>query len=50
MNLRNQGNLIDDIDVLIAGIVLSNNLKLISHNKNHFERIEGLDLDDWEVI
>jgi tRNA(fMet)-specific endonuclease VapC len=45
--LRNQGNLIDDIDILIVGIALLNNLKFVSHNKKHFERIDGLDLEDW---
>jgi tRNA(fMet)-specific endonuclease VapC len=48
--LRTQGHLIDDIDILIAGIAISNDLKLISHNQNHFKRIEGLDLDDWTIL
>ena len=46
-DLRKKGNLIDDIDILIAGIAISNDLELISHNQSHFERISGLKLGDW---
>jgi tRNA(fMet)-specific endonuclease VapC len=46
-DLRGKGNLIDDIDILIAGIAISNDLVLITHNVNHFGRINGLDVEDW---
>jgi len=46
-NLRKKSELIDDIDILIAGIALSNNLILVTHNTTHFERIVGLELEDW---
>lgn len=46
-DLRRKGILIDDIDILIAGIALSNNLILVTHNTNHFERIDGLETEDW---
>ena len=46
-DLRKKGELIDDIDILIAGIVLSNDLVLVTHNTAHFERIDGLELEDW---
>ena len=45
-DLRKKGKLIDDIDVLIAGISLSNDLVLVTHNTSHFERIDGLELED----
>jgi len=45
--LRNRGVLIDDIDILIAGIALSNDLVLVTHNTAHFERIDDLELEDW---
>ena len=46
-DLRKKGKLIDDIDVLIAGISLSNDLVLVTHNTAHFERIDGLELENW---
>jgi len=46
-DLRRKGTLIDDIDILIAGIALSNNLILVTHNISHFIRINGLETEDW---
>ena len=46
-DLRKSGNLIDDVDILIAGIAISNSLTLISHNISHFGRIQRLDVEDW---
>jgi tRNA(fMet)-specific endonuclease VapC len=45
--LRKQGMPLADIDLLIAGIALANNLILVTRNEKHFKRIEGLDLADW---
>ena len=45
--LRKAGKPIDDIDILIAGVALSNNLSLVTHNEEHFKRIEGLHILDW---
>ncbi|MEW6095516.1 MAG: type II toxin-antitoxin system VapC family toxin [bacterium] len=38
-NLRKIGRLIDDIDILIAGVALSNNLVLVTNNEEHFREI-----------
>lgn len=46
-NLRREGNPVDDIDLLIAGVAISNNLMLITHNQRHFGRIDGLECRDW---
>ncbi|RKY75487.1 type II toxin-antitoxin system VapC family toxin, partial [candidate division KSB1 bacterium] len=46
-DLRKKNTLIDDIDILIAGIALSNNLILVTHNTSHFVRIDGLEIEDW---
>ncbi len=44
-NLESQGLVIDDNDILIAGIMLSNGIKkIITKNTNHFERIEDLEI------
>ncbi|MEK6697884.1 MAG: type II toxin-antitoxin system VapC family toxin [Nitrospirota bacterium] len=44
---RKKGKPIDDIDLLIAGIALANGLALITHNTDHFQDIEGLEIFDW---
>lgn len=46
-NLRKQGNPINDMDLLIAGIAVSNEMILVTHNSKHFNRIENLDIEDW---
>ena len=45
--LRKQGKPIEDIDLIIAGIALANELVLVTRNTKHFERIVGLELADW---
>lgn len=46
-NLRLNGTPVDDIDLLIAGVAIANDLILVTHNQRHFNRIEGLELQDW---
>ena len=46
-NLEKNGTLIGPYDVLIAGTALSNKGILVTHNTKEFERIEGLQLEDW---
>jgi tRNA(fMet)-specific endonuclease VapC len=44
-DLESQGLVIDDNDILIAGIMLSNGIKkIITKNANHFERIKDLEI------
>lgn len=45
--LRKNGKIISHNDVLIAGIALEQNMVLITNNTSHFDRIEGLHLDNW---
>lgn len=47
-DLKKSGNLIDDIDILIAGIALSNNLVMVTDNTEHFKRISGLKVENWK--
>lgn len=47
-SLKKSGGLIDDIDILIAGIALSNNLVFITGNTKHFERIKNLKIENWK--
>jgi tRNA(fMet)-specific endonuclease VapC len=46
-DLRTHGKLIDDIDLLIAGIAIENNLKLVTNNEKHFKRIKELNTENW---
>ena len=46
-SLRQSGNTVDDIDLLIAGIAIDNDLTLITNNENHFNRIPGLKIENW---
>lgn len=46
-NLRKIGQPIGDLDVMIAAHALAENLILVTHNIKHFERIEGLKMEDW---
>lgn len=47
-SLKKSGRLIDDIDILIAGSALSNNCVMVTNNTEHFERIEGLKVENWK--
>ncbi|HDQ70955.1 MAG TPA: type II toxin-antitoxin system VapC family toxin [Chloroflexi bacterium] len=44
---RAAGTPVDDIDLLIAGIAVANGLGLATHNRKHFEKITGLEVEDW---
>ncbi|MEO1763687.1 MAG: type II toxin-antitoxin system VapC family toxin [Cyanobacteria bacterium J06629_18] len=46
-NLRSKGTPIDDIDILIAGIAIANNLVVVTNNRRDFEKIQNLDIEDW---
>jgi len=46
--LKKSGKLIDDIDILIAGVAKSNDFIVVTDNKQHFERIEGLTVENWK--
>lgn len=46
-DLRAAGMPLDDIDLLIAGSALVNDWILVTHNTKHFERIAGLQIEDW---
>ena len=45
--LRKSGKTIDDIDLLIAGVAIDNDLTLVTNNESHFNRIPGLKIENW---
>ncbi len=44
---RKIGIIIDDFDLLIASTALTYNYTLVTNNIKHFEKIDGLDLENW---
>jgi len=45
--LEKSGELLDNMDMLIASSALASGAVLVSHNIKHFSRIKGLKLEDW---
>jgi tRNA(fMet)-specific endonuclease VapC len=48
--LRKQGSLIDDFDLLIGATACSYRLTLVTHNTEHFGRLPDLQIADWVPI
>ncbi|MDR0606288.1 MAG: type II toxin-antitoxin system VapC family toxin [Bacteroidales bacterium] len=48
--LQKRGDLLDDMDMLIAACCIAENATLITCNMKHFSRIKRLNLEDWTVI
>ena len=48
-DLARKGTPIGPNDLQIAAIALSHNLTLITHNTAEFNRVDGLQLEDWEI-
>lgn len=47
LRLKRAGLLIEDFDLLIGMTAKVNNLVMVTHNRKHMERIEGLKIADW---
>lgn len=45
--LRKAGAPIDDFDIAISSIALILGAKVATHNIRHFEKVQGLSLEDW---
>lgn len=43
-DLRNRGAIIGDPDILIAATALHHSLMMVTHNRQHFQRVPGLQL------
>ena len=48
-DLEQKGLLIDNFDLIIASICLTNNLILVTNNTKHFQNIPNLKLEDWTL-
>lgn len=49
-NLEGQGNRLDDFDLTIAACAMAHNFTLVTNNTKHFNRIDGLKLENWSAI
>jgi tRNA(fMet)-specific endonuclease VapC len=45
--LERAGQMLADADLFIASIALANGASVVTGNRRHYERIEGLRLEDW---
>ncbi len=45
--LEKQGEIISSMDLQVAAIAITNDLKLITGNTRHFKRIKILQIEDW---
>jgi tRNA(fMet)-specific endonuclease VapC len=46
-DLRKSGQLIPDVDILIAATALFHGLPLVTRNVRHFNRVPGLTIENW---
>ena len=45
--LKQEGNLIADMDLMIASICICNKSVLVTNNTRHFSRVEELTVENW---
>ena len=45
--LRRLGMPVDNFDLLIGATAVHHGLTLVTNNTRHFQRIEGIELEDW---
>lgn len=47
VDLRQRGELIGEVDILISGIALKNDMGIVTCNTDHFGRISKLYVENW---
>jgi tRNA(fMet)-specific endonuclease VapC len=45
--LKTKGKMLDDFDLLIGSTAIFNNLTLVTKNVSDFDRLDGIDIEDW---
>lgn len=45
--LRKAGNILDDFDLFIGATAISNNLTLVTRNTSDFNRLNGIEIENW---
>lgn len=46
-DLQKGGNIIDDMDLIIAATAITMNYTLVTNNEKHFSRISNLKIENW---
>jgi predicted nucleic acid-binding protein len=46
-SLKKSGNMISDMDLMIASIAMANNMIMVTNNSKHFNRIKELKIENW---
>lgn len=47
VNLKNEGKLVEDADILIAATAMNMGFAVVTDNVKHFNRIKGLEVENW---
>lgn len=47
--MEKSGNIIEDFDLMIGTTGVIGDLTVVTHNTKHFNRIEGIKLEDWAI-
>ena len=47
--LQKSGNILADMDLIIASICVANGWILVTNNTKHFEKIERLAIENWSI-
>lgn len=45
--LKHSGSLIEDDDILIGSLAIGNDAVLVTNNKKHFSRLQGIQIENW---
>ncbi len=48
--LKTKGAILDDFDLLIGSTAIFNNLILVTRNISDFERLNGIEIEDWTSV
>lgn len=49
-DLERSGTMIGANDLMIGAIAIANGLTVVTHNASEFNRIPGLQVEDWETV
>jgi len=45
--LKNEGNIVDDFDLLIGSTAIANEMILVTNNEKHFNRLRNIQIENW---
>lgn len=45
--LKKEGNIVDDLDLLIGATAIVNEMVLVTNNEKHFDRLKNIKIENW---